>query len=312
MGLFSFSRSPISIPARRIYQSRDDSKLKIDVDIKYCVHGYLAKDKKQPASLIIFAPQLDCVNRETINIFTMEVNFYDQDGSSQPCNPTVISTAPFSVQECVDGVIVDSREKVAVLVKRNKKVNGTAGVNIGLNAGLGGELAHETQHNRELEHFYQKRYFIKGSSNTRVDDSGRRYGVSWNVKKSNNPDAGDDAGIPSNYLFVVLLTRTNNSTPFEARFRLSARVGMANKRERVIEVVTRPFTKSKTGRPSSVNRLSQELKNFTARDCDGTAKPTVFDPRTKHEGDYQDIDRLQIGRYKKVVELEKLAIVPRP
>jgi len=185
-----------------------------------------------------------------------------------------------------------------VRIKKNKKVVATVGVSHrGVEAALRGQVGSETQNTRETEHSYKMRYFIKGSSNTRVDDdSGRRNGVWWNIKKSNNPDAGDDAGIPPNYLFAVLLTRTNDSTPLEARFRLLAKAGIADKRERVIEIVTRPFTKKRgMGRRSSVHRLSQDLMNFAARDFDHAAKPTIFDPRTKREGDCQDIDRLQLG-----------------
>lgn len=40
-------------------------------------------DKEEPASLIIFAPQLACVDKGTFNIFGMEVNFYDQDESGK-------------------------------------------------------------------------------------------------------------------------------------------------------------------------------------------------------------------------------------
>jgi hypothetical protein len=311
MGLFCFSRSPTIIPARRIYQSRDDAEFKVDVDIKCCVHGYLAKDKKQPASLIIFAPQLVCVDKGTFNLFRMEVNFHDQDESGKPCNPVIISTAPFSAQERVHEEIVDFREKTTVLIKKTKKVTATAGVdNTGVKAGLGGEFGSETQNTRELEHSYKVHYFIKGSSNTRVDDdSGRRYGVWWNVKKSNNPDTRDDAGIPPNYLFAVLLIRANDSTPFEARFRLFAEAGWAHKKERIVELVTRHMMKK--GRLSSAHRpLSQELANFAAGDYEGTPKPTVFDPRTKFEGDCQGIDRMQLGKYKEG-ELAKLVIMPK-
>jgi hypothetical protein len=107
MGFFSFSRSPTIIPARRIHQSRHDAEFEVDVDIKCCIHGYLARDKKEPVSLIIFAPQLVCLNKGTFNVFRMEVNFYDQDGSGKPCNSAAISIAPFSVQERVHEEIVD-------------------------------------------------------------------------------------------------------------------------------------------------------------------------------------------------------------
>lgn len=95
-----------------------------------------------------------------------------------------------------------------MLVKKNEKWVATADVDhTGVKATLGGEVGFETQNTREMEHSSKVHYFIKDSSNTRVeDDSGRRNGVWWNVK-NNNPDAG----IPLNYLFAVLLTRTNDS-----------------------------------------------------------------------------------------------------
>lgn len=316
MGCFCFLRSPTIIPARRIYQSRHDAEFKVDVDIKCCVHGYLAKDKKQPASLIIFAPQLVCVDNGRFNLFRLEVDFHDQNGSGKPCEPMVASTAPYSVEEHLYEEIVEHKNKVTKVVKKTKKIKATAGVSEApVNAGVDGELGTETQQTDELEYSTKVHYFSKGSSNTRVsDDSGRRYGVWWNIKKSTNPKTGDDAGIPPNYLFAVLLTRTNDSTPFEALFRLYAEAGWAHKKEKMIEIITRHLAaKGKKDRPSSVHRpLPQELADFAAGNYEGRPKPMVFDPQIKFEGDCHGIDHLQLGKYKKENELEKLTRRPKP
>jgi hypothetical protein len=316
MGLFCFSRSQTIIPPRRVYQTRQDAEFKVEVDVKCCIHGYLAKDKKQPASLIIFASQLACVDNGKFNLFRMEVSFHDQDESGNPCAPVVISTAPYSVEERLDEEIVEFKNKITTVVKKTKKVTATAGLTVALlNAGLDGELGSESQKTKELEYSTQVHYFSKGSSNTRVDDdSGRRYAVWWNVKKNTNPKTGDDAGIPPNYLFAVLLTRTNDSIPFEARYRLFAEAGWAHRKEKIIDIVTRHLTKKgKEGRPSSVHRpLPQELADFAVGNYEGIPKPMVFDPRTKFEGDCQGTDRLQLGKYKKDDELQKLTMKPKP
>jgi hypothetical protein len=55
------SRLRIKPQARKIFQTESDKSFRIDIDIATCVHGYLAPDKKQPASLIIFAVQFVCL-----------------------------------------------------------------------------------------------------------------------------------------------------------------------------------------------------------------------------------------------------------
>lgn len=315
MGFFCFSRSSTIIPARRIYQSQHDAEFKVDIDIKYCIHGYLAKDKKQPASLIVFASQLICIDNGTFNLFRLEVDFHDQNESGQPCKPMIASTAPYSVEERLYEEVVEFKNKVIKAVKKIKKIRATAGVSEApFKASLGGELGSEKQETDELEYSTKVHYFSKGSSNTRVDeDSGRRYGVWWNIKKSTNPKTGDDAGIPPNYLFAVLLARADNSTPFEAQFRLYAEAGWAHKKEKMVEIITRHLkTKGSKDSPSSDRRsLSQELADFAAGNYEGRPKPMIFDPRIKFEGDCQRIDRMQLGKYKNEDELVKLTMRPR-
>lgn len=63
--------------------------------------------------------------------------------------------------------------------------------------------------------------------------------------------------------------------------------------------------------PWSLGRLSQELAIFVAGDYEGMPRPTVFDPRTRFEGDCQGIDPLQLGKYAKEGELEKLTVRPK-
>lgn len=269
----------------------------------------MANNKKQPASLIILAPQLVCVENGTFNLFRIEADFQDQDKSGKPCGPAIVSTAPYSFEERLYEEVVEFKNKVTKMVKKTKKISATVGITEApLKAGLNGELGTETQKINEIEYSTKVHYFSKGSSNTRVDeDSNRRYGVWWNVKKSTNPKTGDDAGIPPNYLFAILLTRSNDSTPFEAHFRLFAEAGWAHKKEKIVEIVARHLTTKGKGRPSAANRpLSQELADFAAGNYEGRPKPMVFDPRIKFEGDCQGIDRMQLGKYKKDEELEKL------
>ena len=145
----------------------------------------------------------------------------------------------------------------------------------------------------------------------------------WNVKKSTNPKTGDDAGIPPNYLFAVLLTRSADAsatTPFAAQFRLFVEAGWAHKKEKIVEIVARHMTtkgrkENKRGlgeRPSSVHRpLSQELADFAAGNYEGRPQPMVFDPRLKFEGDCQGIDRMQLGKYTRPEKLVELTMRPK-
>jgi hypothetical protein len=305
MGFLSLSRSPTIVPARRIYQSQDNADFKVDVDIKCCINGYLAKDKKEPATLIIFAVQLVCVEKGTFNHFGMEVDFIDKDGATNPCRPEVISSAPFSVQERMNEMVTDVTVKATHVVTKVAEVNATAGAGIpGAKAGV------DTRDTNEKEFKYKIRYFGKGSSNTRCDDSGLRNGVWWNVNKSSNPDAKDDAGIPPNYLFAVLVERSNDSAPFEARIRLTVEAGWAHKMEKILQILAGKTSTKR--RPSSIKRRSHELIHLTADDCESELEPVVFDPRTKFEGKCENIDREMLGKYLKEGELAKLTVIPKP
>lgn len=280
MGFLCFSQSPIIVPARRIYQSQWKAEFKVDIDIKCCVNGYLAKDKKQPATLIIFAAQLVCVEKGTFNQFRMDVDFCDEDRSTNPCNPEVICTAPFSTQEHMNELVTDVTVKAIRSVKKAAEVNATACAGI-----PGAKVGTETQKTNEKEFKYKIRFFGKGSSGTRCDNSGRRNGVWWNVNKSSDPDAKDDAGITPNYLFAVLIKRTNDSAPFKARIRLTVKAGWAQKVEKILQILA--------GK-SSMDSLE------------------AFDPRTKFEGKCEGIDRALLGKYLKEGELAKLTIIPKP
>lgn len=309
---FRFWRSStitIIAPSRRVYQCSDTSEFKVDVDIHSCVHGYLGKDRKQPASLIVFSTQLTCLDKGTFNLFRMEVDFCDQDGAVNPCKPQVIATAPFSVEERLHEDVRSIREKVTDMVENNAE----ASITVPIQASLGGKLGHTTQRTKERETNYQEHYFSKGSSNTRCDESGLRNGVWWNVRKGRDPVTGDDVGgIPPNYRFAVLITRTNDDTPFEAHVQLFVEAGWAHKTEKILQLLLGKMP-GKKKRLASKTRRSHDLSrlvNLAVGDHEGEADPVLFDPRNRLEGRCDNIDRESLGKFRDENELAKLTVVP--
>jgi hypothetical protein len=190
---------------RKIYQSPDGNKLKIDVDLKTCVHGYLSWSKRQPASLIIFGVQFTSLrNHGTIRRMHLQVDFEDVHGNTPSANPGIISYAPFEFE----------RQNVPEINVEETK-GGQTTINL-------------VRVNQGVTHLkvekYKDVYFGKAAAETVVNDKGIHSGVWWNVKQSTNPHAKDDAGIEPNYRFAVLLTRRKDSD-FQARLRLVVDAG---------------------------------------------------------------------------------------
>jgi hypothetical protein len=279
MGFLCFSRSPTIVSARRLYQSPCNRDFKVDIDIKCCVNGYLAKDKKQPATLIIFAVQLDCVENGAFEQFRMEVDFYNKDGATNTCKPEVICTAPFSTQEHINELVRDVTEKTTHSVKWVAELNSTiANAYISAPALKLGVDSHDTN---EKESKYKIHFFCKGSSNTRCDTLGRRNGVWWNVSTGSNRNAQDDRGIPTNYLFAVVIKRDSDSAPFEARVRLNYKASCAHRMQKLLQILS----------------------------CRPVETLVTFDPSMKLEGKCEGIEREMLGRYIKEGELAKLTVI---
>lgn len=76
-----------------------------------------------------------------------------------------------------------------------------------------------------------RRYHGTGSSGTLANSEGRITGIWWNVKRSSDPDAGDDAGIAANYRFAILLTRESRRAEFRMGLEMVVDAGWKYKLE---------------------------------------------------------------------------------
>ena len=132
----------------------------------------------------------------------------------------------------------------------------------------------------QRESNYKDRYFSKGSSSTRLNAQSSRSGIWWNVKKSSDPDARDDAGIKANYQFAVLLTRPHNDR-FSAKLTLLVDAGWRFKTE---------------------IQIPQKVK-----DSKGASTSLVFSPEVWYEGTrLPGIERTRLGEFRKSDMLVKL------
>lgn len=253
---------------RKIFQTENDKTFRIDIDITTCVHGYLAPDKKQPASLIIFAVQFVCLaKRGAFNRIQMDLDFEEVDGSDQPSHPEIITHAPYIREEEHN---VSTKQ-----IKKMFKKDFTTHADITLGAGKAGVRETVTKQNEES---FIKRYSGKAASNTRIDKkTGRQSGVWWNVKKSTDPDKSED-GINSNHHFAVLLTR-NNKSDFQASIRLFVDAGW---------------------------RYRAENGGSKVKKIDGKEPNLRFSPGTWYEGNCEDIDRKRLAVFRNDAKLAGL------
>jgi hypothetical protein len=319
------------IPGRKVFASQKDAKYKVDIDIRTCIHGYLASNKEVSATLIVFDVQLVCTsNKGIFDYFNMEVEFQDKFASqknswykfgwrkiesektepskiksSAVVEPAIMTTAPFVAEEHDNKDVVDFKRENS---KVNRK-NINSGVGVGNQAArMGASGAVENTISTKEETTGKYLYFSKGSSNTRCDASGRRYAVWWNVKKSSNPNSKDDAGIHPNYRFAVLLKRNHETEPFEAQVQLTIKADSARRSQ-----MFGPETA--INRPALIKRLSEALLG----DEVNSAKliPVVFDPKIKREGkcdgiDGKMIDRKNLGKWADHERLAQLTLIRRP
>jgi hypothetical protein len=206
----------------------------------------------------------------SFNRIKMTVNFEDQETPIGKTQPAVIASAPFVFEE--------KQKASQTKSQASKKVENVAYTDINLVGGKGG--VKHTESTEKITNTTQH-YYGKGSSGTICNDAGTTTGIWWNVKKSSNPDAKDDAGIDSNYRFAVLVARHSN-TPFHARMKLLVDAGWRFRAE---------------------NRGS--LVSFVK----GESPSLIFDPQTWYEGDCAGIDRKRLGQFlekKKVAGLTKI------
>jgi hypothetical protein len=307
MKFFCFEPSGASIRGRKIHQSPKKADFKVDVDIHTCIHGYLAKDKRQPASLIIFKVQLVCTREGTFDRFYMDVTFNNianKNVSTDLAQPEVVSTAPFWYEM--------PQNLLSRIWKKEElhAINKTYGIEIGAGRTIPNVEARAKVKRTKMD--YSKlhtdgeyHYYDKGSSSTTVDETGRRTGVWWNAKKSSAPGLKDDAGLQPNYLFAILLTRSSATAPFEARMHLAIDAWQKDKKVKSSQLFSEDIA---VKRPKAIQRLSSRWIK-PAEDAEGDAAPITFDPKVMLEGQCDKIDINRLARYKDGQELAKLTII---
>jgi hypothetical protein len=253
---------------RKIYQTPDGKNFNIDIELQTCVHGYLSRTKKQPASLLIIGVQSACLRRHgSFKRMHLRVDFENLRGLAPTANPGIISHAPFEVQ----------RQNITKIdVQQTDGVQDSIFANINIAGAKGG--ASKTVSHSKVES-YKDLYFGQGASATISNEKGIHSGVWWNVKQSTNPHAKDDAGIESNHRFAVLLTRKDDSD-FQARLCLLVDAGWRHRVE---------------------NRFSGGM-TFSAENPNLNFSPTI----RHYEGNCMGIDRKRLGKFKDPAALSHL------
>jgi len=259
----------IKTQPRKIFQTENYKNFRIDIEIPTCVHGFLAPDKQQPASLIIFAVQFVCLAKKgAFNRVKVDLDF--ESSNTSILSPNIVAHAPFVNEEEQNVSLKDIKHIV------KKSITGSA--NITLGPGKAG--ASETSSSQREETFVQ-RYAGRAASSTRVNiKTGRSSGVWWNVKKTTDPNKSDN-GINSNYCFAVLLERDDKSD-FEVGLNLMVDAGW---------------------RFLAENGGSRETK------IDGKSPHLKFVPGIWYEGNCLGIDRKKLDLFRdqdRLADLTKL------
>lgn len=200
----------------------------------------------------------------------MDLDFEEADvDASVQSQPEILAHAPY---------INEEEQNVSYKhIKRIFKTEFTTHADISLVPGKAGVSEKVSRQNEEN---IIKRYSGKAASNTRINKSGKRSGVWWNVKKSTDPDKSED-GINSNYRFAVLLTR-DNKFDFQVKIRLFVDAGW---------------------------RFLAENGGWRVKKIDGCSPNLRFSPGVWYEGNCQGIDRKRLGIFRndgKLADLTKL------
>jgi hypothetical protein len=262
----------VILQPRKIYQSEKEKNFKVDIDILTCVNGYLAHDRKQAASLIVFGVQLVTLKKGSFNRIKMDLDFLDANGMESASCPVILNHAPYKTEAYENVTQIKNTHKIVL------NGNGNAGGPPGSLLKMGASL--EVTDQRESN--FKDRYYGKGSSSTRLNAQSSRSGIWWNVKKSSDPDAHDDAGIKANYQFAVLLTRPNNDL-FRAKLTLLVDAGWRFKTE---------------------IQIPQKVKDNKG----ASSTSLVFSPEVWYEGTrLLGIERTRLGEFVKSDTLVKLA-----
>jgi hypothetical protein len=196
---------------------------KIRVKLHTYVHGYLAPDEREAASLVVFSVSLNCSKRgRYFSRFKRDVEFFEihaigstsekYSESKQAIGHAVLRHAPHWA---------DSKERTTD-VEKGKTRNAEVNLNIGAKGAKTGVNFGEKKGTTET---YQHKYLETCRSNTRCQpDSDIPVAVEWILRENNQPNAKDDAGLIPEVLFAVLLQRRDKEK-FGVRLSLKADTG---------------------------------------------------------------------------------------
>lgn len=203
------------------------------VNITYrFLHGYMDKDKKQPASIVIFHAQL-ISRRGRIRRFKLDLDFsqtskVNTEASSMSAltrTPKIISHAPFREPEALDKMHICMNDKATEQAK--------LGLSAGLPVGMGGSI--EVLRNRVVEKRFARPSFTRGISGKRGTPGSKEWSaVWWEVEERGEyQDAGDAAGVPPRFAFAVLLERAADEE-FQANIRVSWKCNLWHAAEKIV------------------------------------------------------------------------------
>ncbi|KAF2113716.1 hypothetical protein BDV96DRAFT_647963 [Lophiotrema nucula] len=285
-----------------ILYSQDEKRsrtCKIVVKLHTCVHGYLAPDEREAASLVIFSVSLNCSKQgRRFSRFKMDVDFSKNDAlgstsekdskSAKATGPAILRYAPHwtnSKERTIDG-----KEETTRKVSANAEVNLKVG-------GKGAKTGVTFQEINQITEAYKHHYFEKCRSATRCQPNSDIPGaVEWVLLENNQPNAKDDAGLTPEVLFAVLLQRPDEEK-FQLRLSMQADAGKRDLCGKYWDNVNFQLGVFDGARKMVDYAIKSETETVT----------TLLDPEgLKYWGDFAGIQRNNLAKFAAGGALQKL------
>jgi hypothetical protein len=271
----------------------------IAISLRTCVHGYLAADKKQPASLIVFSVHLNCFRRARhFSRFDMDAEFSEtselnpmsekENPSLQSEGPAIIQYAPHSRNSKESETEIEAKKTCSGSMKAETDLEFFSK---GVKAEVAGSLT------KEITERSKHRYFEICRAKARPrPNKDTPVAVKWVSVRSSNPHHTDDASLTPETLFAVLLQRRTGAK-FEVKINFWADGGKRYTFQRCLE----HFDAS--------NNVQENMRKVLgcAWDQGGEMVRKEFDPSgLKCRGLVEGIKRNELGKFAVQNALEKL------
>jgi len=189
---------------REVTARGNESKFRVQVTLRTCLHGFLDDTESTPATLIVLDAQFVVVNSNKARFKSAELKLEFTNGKQGEglSPPEVVAFAPFRTPERMNMTFDDRGSKVSL------------GGSLGIQALATAELRTDW----ERQSWYTQRYFDRGSAGTGYNpEHDCMNSVWWALQESGNPH--EKHGISPFCRFAVLLKRSSQE-PFEAKFSL--------------------------------------------------------------------------------------------